>query len=323
MVNDVVGLADNHRPSRRVFLGSLAGLGALGAGGEAFRVPKKRIVFIAGLKTHGYGEHSHNAGCLFLAKCLNESVPGVEAVVHRDGWPAEPSYLAGASAVVIYMDGGDKHPMLPHLDALDALMKRGVGLAVLHYALVAPQGEPGDKLLQWIGGYYETYWSVNPIWTARFERLPEHPVTRGVRPFTMCDEWYYHMRFRENMDGVTPILTAVPPDATRQGPDGPHSGNPVVRSRKGMAEHVAWVYDRPGGGRGFGFTGAHYHWALADDNYRRVLLNGIAWSAGVDIPRDGIASKTPSWKELFDTAEGAMPADFSREKAEQAIHPRK
>jgi hypothetical protein len=218
-------------------------------------------VFIAGVKTHGYGEHSHNAGSLFLAKRLNESVPGVEAVVHRDGWPPEPGYFDGASAVVIYMDGGDKHPMLPHLETLDALMKKGVGLAVLHYALVAPKGEPGDKLLQWIGGYYETHWSVNPIWTARFERLPEHPVTRGVRPFTMrdsgvdCDDKDRTARTRET----------------------------VVRSRKGMAG-VRRGRTSPGGRR-LRFL-ARTITGVWRTQYRMLLLNGIAWIAG-DIPVTG------------------------------------
>ncbi len=45
-------------------------------------------------------------------------------------------------------------------------------------------------------------------------KLPEHPITRGVKPFKINDEWYYHMRFREEMEGVTPILTDLPPDAT-------------------------------------------------------------------------------------------------------------
>ncbi len=43
------------------------------------RAGAKKIVFIAGNPSHGYAEHEHNAGCLLLAKCLNqENVPGVE-----------------------------------------------------------------------------------------------------------------------------------------------------------------------------------------------------------------------------------------------------
>ena len=43
---------------------------------------------------------------------------------------------------------------------------------------------------------FEPYWSVNPVWNAEFTLLPEHPITRGVEPFAMMDEWYYHMRFQ-------------------------------------------------------------------------------------------------------------------------------
>ncbi len=308
--------------SRRAFLAASAGVGAAALNAvRADAAPKKRIVFVAGRKSHPFGQHPHNTGCLFLAKWLNESLAGVEVIVHRDGWPDDPSIFDGASAVVLFMDGGARHPILPHLSRVDGLMKQGAGLAVLHYALDVPKGEPGEMFLDWVGGYYEESWSVNPFWSPRFDSLPVHPITRGVKPFAIRDEWYYHMRFRPEMQGVTPILTAVPPDATRDRPDGPHSGNPVVRSQKGMAEHVAWAYQRPQGGRGFGFTGAHYHWSWAQDDFRKIVLNGIAWTAGFDIPANGVGSKTPSWDELMANQEGVIPDGFSRQTADQLISP--
>ena len=82
-------------------------------------------------------------------------------------------------------------------------------------AVEVPKDKGGPEFLDWIGGYFETFWSVNPHWDADFTSLPNHPITRGVKPFKIRDEWYYHMRFREGMKGVTPILTAVPPDQTR------------------------------------------------------------------------------------------------------------
>lgn len=299
--------------ARRTFL--------TGAAALAY-APKKRIVFVAGVKTHGYGEHAHNAGCLLLAKCLNESLPGVEAVVTQNGWPADEAIFDGANSLVVFADGGDENPMLPHLETIDRLMKKGAGLAVLHYALIVPKGEAGDRLISWIGGYYETHWSVNPVWTAQFSSFPKHPAARGVKPFTIRDEWYYHMRFGEGMKGVTPLLTSTPPDSTREKEFGPHSGNAVVLAEKGKAEHVAWLYDRPGAGLGFGYTGGHYHWGWGDDDIRRVVLNGIAWTAGVEIPKGGIQSSTPTWDELLANQEGEKPAGFSREKAQEAIHPR-
>jgi len=173
--------------------------------------------------------------------------------------------------------------------------------------------------LECTGGYYETYWSVNPTWTARFGKFPDHPITRGVKPFEILDERYYHMRFRENMEGVTPILSAVPPESTRRGPNGPYSGNPAVRARKGMAEVVAWARQRPDGGRGFGFTGGHFHYNWANDNFRKVVLNAIVWVAGLEVPAEGVRSKAPALEELEANADFPQPKDFDRRHVEEIL----
>ncbi len=259
---------------------------------------KKKIVLIAGPKSHGYASHEHYAGCLLLSKCLDESGLGIETAVYRDGWPKEAGALKGADSIVIFSDGGGRHPINPHLDEVAPLMKQGVGLACLHYGVEVPKGKPGDCLKAWTGGYFEVNWSVNPHWKGEFKEFPKHSVANGLKPFFMDDEWYYHMRFKDDMEGVTPILTAVPPDSTRQRPDGAHSNNPTVRARKGMPEHVAWVVSRPDGGRGFGFTGGHWHWSWASDDFRTAVLNGIAWTAGIEIPSGGVPSKRPSIEEL-------------------------
>jgi len=280
---------------------------------------KKKIVIVSGRPSHGYASHEHHAGCLLLAKWLNENVPNVEAVVHKHGWPKDPAALDGAAAIVVFSDGGGGHPMKPYMDEVEKLMKKGVGLACIHYAVEIPKGKDGDRLKSWIGGYFETHWSVNPHWRGEFQQFPKHPVANGLKPFFMDDEWYYHMRFIDDMKGVTPILSAVPPDKTRERPDGPHSGNPTVRSRKGMPEHVCWVYDRPEGGRGFGFTGGHWHWSWACDSFRTVVLNGIAWVAGCDIPPGGVPSKRPTLEELEANQDYEQPKNFDRQKVLKLI----
>jgi type 1 glutamine amidotransferase len=262
---------------------------------------KKKIVFVAGGPSHGYGDHEHLGGCMLLAKALNESGLAVEAVVTKDnGWPKDPAVFEGAAAVVMYSDGGGGHMVNRNLAAVDALAKKGAGVGAIHYAVETVKGEPGDRFLAWMGGYFEVNWSVNPHWDADFTKLPEHAVTRGVKPFKTNDEWYYHMRFREGMKGVTPILTAVPPDKTRQGKDGSHSGNPAVRAEigKNTPEHVMWVSENEGGGRGFGFTGGHRHWNWKNDDQRKVMLNAIVWIARLEVPADGVASRTPTQEEM-------------------------
>jgi hypothetical protein len=198
------------------------------------------------------------------------------------------------------------------------MAKKGVGIAFIHYALDVGK-DSGRYLVDWVGGYYEQHWSVNPWWTADFKVIGEHPVGRGVKPFKISDEWYYHMRFAEGMKGVVPILSAIPPENTRQGPDGAHSGNPTVRARVGMAEHVMWAYERADGGRGFGFTGGHVHWNYANDSFRKVLLNAVCWIAKADVPAEGVASKRPTVEEMEANLEGARPKDWTTEKTRQAI----
>ncbi len=279
---------------------------------------KKKIVFIAGNPSHEYGGHEHNGGCVLLAKRLNESGLPIEAVVVDKGWPADPHVFDGAAEVVIYCDGGGGHVIMKHLDDFNAMVKKGVGIGCIHYAVEVPKGDGGMALTAATGGYFETRFSVNPHWTAKFTEIPKHPVTRGVAPFSTNDEWYYHMRFNSDMVGVTPILTAVPPDSTRQGKDDDHGGNPDVRAGigKNLAEHVVWTFDRPNnGGRGFGCTGGHVHWNWSEDNFRKTILNAIVWTAGIEVPEKGVESKRPDAAELVQNLTGKkMPDGFDAAK---------
>ena len=132
-------------------------------------------------------------------------------------------------------------------------------------------------------------WSVNPHWTPKFRDFPAHPICNGVKPFSVNDEWYYHMRFVDQLKGVTPILSDLPGPETLRRKDGARSGNPTVRKAvaAGEKQHVAWAYDRPNGGRGFGFTGAHNHDSWRHDDFRKVMLNAILWTAKVEVPKNG------------------------------------
>jgi len=174
-------------------------------------------------------------------------------------------------------------------------------------------------MVKWTGGYFETFWSVNPHWKAEFRQFPDHPVARGLKPFAIDDEWYYHMRFPDDMKNVTPILTAVPPDSTRERPDDAHGGNPTVRARKGMPEHLAWVIERPDGGRGFGFTGGHWHHNWAEPNFRTVVLNALVWVAGKDVPEGGVPSWTPSIDELKANQDYEQPGNFNWDRIKAQI----
>ena len=262
---------------------------------SAFSADKKSIVMIAGKPSHGPGQHEHNAGIQLLKKCLEQGAADqVEIKFHLNGeWPSQEE-LSKADTVVIYSDGGGGHPALQgdHLAQLDKEMKRGCGFLTLHYAVEPTIQKGGKEFIDWMGGCFEINWSVNPHWDANFKEMPAHPISSGVKPFGTNDEWYFFMRFRPNMQGVTPILSDLAPESTMSRPDGAHSGNPAVREsvKKQEKQHVAWACERADGGRGFGFTGGHYHKGWANNEQRKLVLNAILWTAKAKIPADGVAS---------------------------------
>ena len=229
--------------------------------------------------------------------------------------------LDSADSVVIYADGGGGHPFNSHLDRIRQIQNRGVGMVAIHYGVEVPKGASGDSFLKWIGGYFETDWSVNPHWTGTFAKFPAHPIARGVRPFRVNDEWYYHMRFAAAESAVVPVLTDLPPrdtlvreDGSLSRPDGAHSNNPAVRAavlERKEAQTVAWAVTRPDGGRGFGFTGGHDHWNWGNRDFRTLVLNAIAWTAHTEVPEAGIPSKDLTVKDLMANQDYEVPDNFN------------
>ena len=59
--------------------------------------------------------------------------------------------------------------------------------------------------------------SCNPIWEADVAPVPDHPITSGVAPFTITDEWYFGITFGADTP-IDRILTATPSDDVRAGP---------------------------------------------------------------------------------------------------------
>ena len=264
---------------------------------------RQKLVLIAGKPSHPPGMHEFRAGTLLLEKCL-KNVPNLVVDRHEQGWVSDEKTFADADAVVIYADGGAKHPAVVdnHLETLRGLIAKGVGFGCMHYGVEIVPAQAGKEFQEWLGGHYENAYSCNPIWDAGYTDLPQHPITRGVQPFTTKDEWYFHMRFRPAFghgiktaeDGAAkfaPILVATPSDATRDGPyvypKGPY---PHIQAEKGSPETMMWCIERADGGRGFGFTGGHFHDNWGNDNVRKAVLNALLWVAKVEVPENGVES---------------------------------
>ena len=256
----------------------------------AFALPldaATRIVLVAGTASHPPGMHEYNAGCLLLKRCLDESRL-VESRVFTNGWPQAPDAFQGADAVFLYMDGGRRHAALrpDNLAALGTLIDKGVGFGCAHFAVEVPKEHERDWL-NFLGGYYEVGYSINPIWSAEIKSLPQHPITRGVKPFSLRDEWYFNIHFAPGAK-LTPIVVAMPSLETRKNSYGPY---PHIVKAAGREEALMWTIERENGGRSFGFTGGHFHENWGNDNFRKLVLNALLWIARAEVPEKGMESK--------------------------------
>jgi len=257
--------------SRRDFLSAsvaataLASVSSTGPNATASSVKPKKLVLIAGTPSHGPGMHEHNAGVQLFHQCLL-GIEGLEVTYLLNGYPKDDSILDSADGLMVYADGGKGHPLVQgdRLNRINGLISKGLGLFCCHFGVEVLKGEPG----------------------------PEHPITRGVSSFSIHDEWYFNMRFRDAMKGVTPILSATPSDETRNGPyvypKGPYSH---IQEAKGRLEHLMWCTERADNGRGVGFTGGHFHKNWADDNFRKLVLNALLWICKHEVPSTGVVSK--------------------------------
>lgn len=271
----------------------------------------KKILIIAGKPSHPPRMHEFNAGSQLLADCLRGR-SDVQVEVVLNGWPKDEAVFAEAAAVIFYMDGGRGHEVVQEetrrLKMIDELVSKGVGIGCMHYAVEIVPEQAGSQFKKWIGGFYEHMYSCNPIWQPSFTQFPSHPITRGVKPFQAKDEWYFNMRFVNDAKGTeltgnqaaltelesefTPILVAVADDEVRDGPyvypAGPY---PHIEKNRLRAEAMMWAVERKDGGRGFGFTGGHFHDNWGNDEFRKVVLNAFLWLAHVEVPESGVDSQ--------------------------------
>ncbi|MEK7949881.1 ThuA domain-containing protein [Luteolibacter soli] len=268
----------------------------------------KHVLFLAGTNSHAWGQHKHLAGSTLLCESLRET-PGIEAEVVT-AWP-DAAALAKADTLVIYADGWQAHPANDKLAELEAFMNSGKGLVALHWATGIQAADPESKdqkedprRKQWrelMGADFEAYNAISNFWKADFAGPSEHPVSRGVKPFSLYDECYYHLR--ESSDAkVERVWKVHPPAETIEPGLSPYRGNDDARASvndRKEEQYVAWTFQRPKGGRAFGFTGGHFLWSWAKDDARKLVLNGILWSAGGEVPAKGIESKTPDAKRLL------------------------
>ncbi|MFM7148626.1 MAG: hypothetical protein ACKO23_02170, partial [Gemmataceae bacterium] len=136
--------------TRWFWLGCLASLLFSGLADAAETPAPRKIVLIAGKKSHGpVGNGIHDYGWsvkLLRAMLENSNIRDKVRVEHYlDGWPANPATLEDAAAILIVSDGrdGNLYEEAPHLASpervryVDGLMKKGCGFLTFHFSTFA------------------------------------------------------------------------------------------------------------------------------------------------------------------------------------------
>ncbi len=253
----------------------------------------KQVLIVVGPSTHPPGSHEVAAGARLMAYCLEhaDNLSNVNATVVQ-GWPDDEELLTRTDSIVFI---GDTFPpqRLPEtkqiLSRIDRMMRRGCGIVCVHFATgllgkdVAADG--AHPLLDWMGGYFANKTCSHHKGIARIYEAatvvpaaPQHPISRGWSEFTLHDEPYINNYFGKNNNqpaaNVTPLATSMlPPE-------------------KPQEEIVSWCVQRVRG-RGFAIVMPHYYENWSNDNLRRFILNGIVWTANLEVPGEGVRTELP------------------------------
>jgi len=255
--------------------------------------PVKKVVLIAGKKSHGPGVHEYEKDVKLLKHFLDTSpnTKHIKAEAHFDGWPQDPKTLDDADTIVLLSDGLDKqypldqHPFLKgdHLQVIERQVRRGCGLVVIHWPMWVPSHVGQETFMPWLGGFCDYENPPGPGMSDKVDwtRQLGHPICRGVRPFEFQDEYYANVRFLAEDSRFTPIL--------------PFAAKPKERL-------WAWAWQRDDGGRSFVFIGGHPHKNWEIPELRKTVLNAIVWTTKAEVPAGGVESTMPDA-----TAQAAKP----------------
>jgi type 1 glutamine amidotransferase len=228
---------------------------------------KARILLIGKDLDHARATHTYMSDCELLAKCLRQT-KGVETVV-SNGWPKDPALVKDVTAIVLHTRlGGTVLFRGPQRRQVEQMLKEGVGITAIHWGTGAETPE-GGPWLQTMGAWFNAEADGFSRYLVQMSKLrqtdPKHPVCRGWSDYNLREEYYFNLCF---LPEARPVMETV---------------------IEGKAYPIGWVYQRRNakGGRSFGFVGGHFHENFGTRPFRQAVVNGILWTAHIDIPEKG------------------------------------
>ena len=237
---------------------------------QSFAAQRPKRVLIVGQSPDGHPPTTHEfmAGARVLNELL-KTYPDIQTTVVKadEPWTDGPRLLDQCDGLIMLVTQGSRWMQTDsnRWAAIKRLAARGGALVALHWSVGSKDAEYIDGQLNLLGatrgGPQRKY--VESL--GNYHRVdPKHPILTGVPDFTAFDEHYYRLDRRKD---IQPLLTV---------------------NIDGKDEMVAWVFERPDGGRSFGFVGLHFHanWQLPV--YRRFVVQGVRWTLKLPIPEGGV-----------------------------------
>jgi hypothetical protein len=223
--------------------------------------PKALLLVGQSHDNHPPQTHEYMSGLERLAELVRGTDGLTVRLVNADEpWPEGPELVAGADGVVLFLAEGARWCQSDprRFDALAKLAARGGGLVGLHWAIGTRPPEFIEPFLKLLGGCHggpDRKFQVVETEVRPVDRA--HPIAAGLEPFRVRDEFYYQLKFVAPRDAIRPIVEAT---------------------IDGRAETVAWAYERPDGGRSFGFSGLHFHDNWARPEYQKLIVQATLWT---------------------------------------------
>ena len=222
-----------------------------------------QVYLRAGLKTHGPGQHDYPQFLADWSKLLTEHGAVVTGSLHA---PLAQE-LDGVAVLVIYK--GDAGYMSDaDRAALEAFVKRGGGIVVIHDALCGPDPTYFATL---VGGA-KKHGEINFTLDANVPYTvvdPSSPLVKGISGLTLRDEAFFKMTWATNPGPHVLATTVI--DAT-----------PSAGSHKGEVVPQIWTYEHtlPGGepARAFVWMQGHSYANFARPEIQNMLLRAVAWA---------------------------------------------
>jgi type 1 glutamine amidotransferase len=230
--------------------------------------PRRLLIVGQGPDGHPPTTHEFMAGAGVLAELLKPDKALQATVVNAvEPWADGPKLIDQADGIVLLVTQGAQWMQIEpqRHAALKRLAARGGALTALHWSVGAKDAKYIQGQLDLLGatrGGPQRKYLVLPTELKRV--APGHPVLTGIGDVKVYDEIYYAL---DRVPGIQPLFTA---------------------RIDGQDEMAAWSWERPDGGRSFGFVALHFHsnWQLPA--YRRFVVQGVLWSLKLPIPAGGV-----------------------------------